>query len=262
MGLPTYEAKELGLAKTKHDSFAYDMSVVITGNEINEYFRVLLKAMELVFPDLAAKTWHVPHGMLRLPSGKMSSRKGTVITADSLVDEVKAKVLEKMADRDMGEGEMAAVAELVAVAAIKYSILKQSPGRDIVFDFDKSLSFEGDSGPYLQYAAVRARSVLTKAEGEGIAKGWSESDENVPNLARLLARFPDIAARAREELAPNYIATYLIECAAAYNSYYADHKIVDANDAKSSYRVALTRAFAQTMENGLHILGIKAPERM
>lgn len=159
-GLPVYEAKELALAKIKYEKYQYDKSIIITANEINEYFKVLLTAMDKVFPDLAQKTKHISHGMLRLPTGKMSSRTGDVITAQSLIDQVKEKVQEKIVGRDFSESEKEEVAEIVAIGAIKYSILRQAIGGNIIFDFDKSISFEGDSGPYLQYACVRANSVL------------------------------------------------------------------------------------------------------
>ncbi len=104
-GLPIYEAKELGLAKIKHDKFKYDTSVVVTGNEINDYFNVLLKAMELIYPDLAKITKHIGHGMLRFASGKMSSRKGNVITGEELIERVKKMVLDKTKEREFSEKE-------------------------------------------------------------------------------------------------------------------------------------------------------------
>ena len=140
-GLPTYEAKELGLAKIKYDSFPYDTSIVITGNEVNDYFKVLLDAMQKVFPELAEKTEHYSHGMLRLPTGKMSSRTGDVITAVSLIGEAKEKAQEKINPNIVQADQRDALAEQVAIGAIKYSILRQSKGRDIIFDFDQSLSF-------------------------------------------------------------------------------------------------------------------------
>jgi arginyl-tRNA synthetase len=150
-GLPTYEAKELGLAKIKYNSYPYDISIVITGNEVNDYFKVLLDAMAKVFPLLAAKTEHYSHGMLRLPSGKMSSRTGDVITAESLIEETKMKALGKITSENLSEEEKNVIAEQVAIGAIKYTILRQASGKDIIFDFEQSLSFEGDSGPYLEY---------------------------------------------------------------------------------------------------------------
>jgi len=262
-GLPTYEAKELGLAKIKYDRYPYDESVVITGNEINEYFRVLLKAMSLIFPDLAKKTKHLSHGMLRLPTGKMSSRTGKVITAESLILEVQEKILEKMKDREISDDKKKEISEIIAIGALKYSILKQTTGKDIIFDFDKSLSFEGDSGPYLQYATVRANSILKKVENIKL-KVESEIPENwtTTNLERLLERFPSVVERAGTEYAPSHVATYLIELAGEFNSFYASHKIIDETDPTSPYRLALTQAFVHVMTSGLNLLGIKVPSQM
>ncbi|TSC84605.1 MAG: arginyl-tRNA synthetase [Parcubacteria group bacterium Gr01-1014_17] len=272
-GLPTYEAKELGLAKIKYEKYPYDFSVVITGNEINEYFKVLLKAMEFVFPDLAKKTKHLSHGMLRLPTGKMSSRKGGVITGEWLIERVKKMVLEKVKEREFSDIEKEKVAEVVAVGSIKYSILRQQVGGDIVFDFDKSISFEGDSGPYLQYSYARACSVLRKGTSSvptlcrdtslkgGTVKAPPLKGGGGDVLPRFLYRFPEIVERAGKEYAPHYIATYLIEIAGAFNGWYAKERILDAGD-ETAYRLALTRAFAQVMKNGLWLLGIATPEKM
>jgi arginyl-tRNA synthetase len=260
-GLPTYEAKELGLAQKKFEAYPYDYSVVITGNEVNDYFKVLLKAMELIYPELAKKTRHVSHGMLRLPSGKMSSRTGEVITAESLLDKVDGLVKEKIAERELTEEEKRDIATQVAVGAIKYSILKQATGRDIIFDFDKSLSFEGDSGPYLQYAHTRTQSILSKATEVGVEPRVGETVE-INEVARLVYRLPEVVERAGAELAPQYIVTYLTEIAGAFSSWYAKEKIIDKDNDNSAERVALTLAVGQVLRNGLHLLGISAPEKM
>src|SRR3989344_5076671 len=163
-GLPTYEAKELGLAHIKYKKYGYNQSVIITGNEINEYFKVLLSAMLQIFPELAEKTKHIGHGMMRLSEGKMSSRTGKIITFEFLLNKVEELVKEKIKDRDLSDLEKKEITEKVAIGALKYSILKQSIGSDIIYDFEKSISFEGDSGPYLQYSYARAQSVLRKAK--------------------------------------------------------------------------------------------------
>ncbi|OGZ10697.1 MAG: arginine--tRNA ligase [Candidatus Lloydbacteria bacterium RIFCSPHIGHO2_02_FULL_51_22] len=254
-GLPTYEAKELGLAKLKYEKYPYDVSVVITGNEVRDYFKVVYKAMEVVFPDLAKKTIHIPHGMLRLPSGKMSSRTGDVITAEALIDEAKKLILEKMSGTDITNKEE--TAEDIAVGAIKYSILKNAPGNDIIFDFVASISFEGSSGPYLQYSYVRAKSVLEKAKTQGIVPSLAGTLPDAGGVERVLAQFEDAVLRAREGNAPQYMATYLTELARAFNSFYAHEHIAD-----SPYRLALAEAVAVTLKNGLWLLGIRVPERM
>jgi arginyl-tRNA synthetase len=255
-GLPTYEAKELGLAKVKYDTYPYDTSIVVTGNEVNDYFQVLLRAMYLIFPDLEKRTKHISHGMLRLPTGKMSSRTGDVITAESLISTLEEMVMEKMKDRELEEKEK--IAEAVAVGAIKYSILKQSPGKDIIFDFEKSLSFEGDSGVYLQYAYVRTQALLRKAD---IKRNAGEGSETPSELEKLLFEgLPNVVKLAHHDLAPNYIATYLINVCRAFNAYYEQNPIL--GNEHTPYRLALVEAVGIVLKNGLNLLGISAPERM
>ncbi len=264
-GLPTYEAKELGLAKLKYKKVKYTKSIVITGNEVNDYFKVLLKVMSLIYPELASKTSHISHGMLRLPEGKMSSRTGKVITAVSLINDIKEKINEKMVSREMSQKEKEEIAEKVSISALKYSILKQVTGKDIIFDFDKSISFEGDSGPYLQYSYVRAKSILKKSKEEKIRKfTWKPGFQvkEICGLEKMLYRFPEVVERAGEEYSPHYIATYLIELASTFNNFYAQGKIVDKEDMNSSYKVALTEAFSIIIKNGLNLLGIQVPEKM
>lgn len=264
-GIPTYEAKELGLAEMKYEQWKYDRSVVVTGNEVNDYFRVLLAAMKLVLPKLAEKTVHISHGMLRLPSGKMSSRSGDIITADALIARISDLVREKIVDRGYSDTEKEEITEQVSIAALKYFILKQSIGSDIVFDFEKSVSLEGDSGPYLQYAATRAQSVLKKAQEAKVAASATAALaalEPISDVERLIAHFPDIVARAASELSPNIIATYLLELSSAFNRYYGERQIADAKEKTAPYRVALTRSFKTVMTNGLWLLGIKVPEKM
>lgn len=267
-GLPTYETKELGLTKRKMELYPFDLSIVVTANEQNDYFKVLLKVIEFVFPSIASKMRHISHGMLRFTEGKMSSRKGNVITGESLIDEVEKMVDAKISERDLTTSEKKDIRQKVAIAAIKFSILKQTPGSDIIFDAEKSVSFEGDSGPYLQYSAVRAQSVLHKAATEKIAANISNvsdgvvSDDAISDFEKLLTRFPDIVERATVELAPQKIVTYLLELASAFNAYYANHKIVDVADQFSPYKVALTQSFAQIMTNGLLLIGISVPEKM
>ena len=258
-GLPTYEAKDLALAKIKNERYDYEKSIVITANEQKEYYKVVLEAMKQIYPELAKKTKHISHGILRLSSGKMSSRTGLVITSESLIGEVKTKVLDKMKDADIADKE--GVAEQIAVGAIKYSILKQSAGKDIVFDFDKSISFEGDSGPYLQYAYARASSVLEKARRQNIKSDTKKVIAETTELEKLLYRFPEVIERANNEFEPHYITTYLTELAGVFNSFYSREKIVEESGS-SPYKIALTEVFKITIKNGLWLLGIKAPENM
>lgn len=262
-GLPTYEAKELGLAQIKKDWFDYDKSITVTANEQDSFFKVVEVAIGEVFPELKGKLKHLSHGMLKLPSGKMSSRTGTIISAEDLISQVKQKVEDKIKDRELNHNEIEEIGEVVATGAIKYSILRQAIGGDIVFDFDKSISFEGDSGPYLQYATVRANSILKKVESEKlkveskIPDGWETT-----NLERKIERFSSIVEKSGFDYAPHYLVTYLTELAGEFNSFYAGNKILDEGDSSSSYKLYITKAFVETMREGLELLAIQVPEKM
>ncbi len=275
-GLPTYEAKELGLNVTKFKKYPDAAeSIIITASEQNDYFRVLRQVFLLIDKKNGPKTRHIGHGMMRFASGKMSSRTGNVITAEALLADIKAQVMEKIAGREFTPKEQEEVAETIAVGAIKYTILRSSIGSDIIFDSASSISFEGDSGPYLQYSAVRAQSVLAKAGAVEAAEVATEATkiagknsatmimpEKVGQLERLITRFLDIVDRARKEYAPQQVAGYLIELAGAFNSFYAGNQIVSADEPLSPYRIALTKAFLAVMIDGLWLLGIKVPKKM
>lgn len=262
-GLPTYETKELGLAKLKYEEFPYDRSIIVVANEQSSYFQVLLKVIDLVFPHLAGRTTHIPNGLLRLPSGKMSSRTGDVIAALSVINDVKQLIIPKIKNDSIGLNKKETLATSIAIGAIKFSILRQAAGKDIIFDFDKSLSFEGDSGPYLQYSYTRAKSLLEKAATVNLkSDSTTKTDKEVILLEKLLYRFPEIVARAGQEYAPHYVVTYLLELSSSFNSFYAGAKIIDLEDPESSYRLALTESFATVMKNGLYLLGIESPEKM
>ena len=266
-GIPTYEGKELGLIELKRKEFPFDVALTSTAVEQKNFFEVVTRVAEKLWPEMKGKYVHIAFGMMLLSTGKMSSRKGNVVTGESLIDDMRSHTFEKMKERELSEGEKRDVADIVAVAAIKYAILKQSRIKNIIFGPEASLSFEGDSGPYLQYAYVRAHAVLRKAADVGIrTETLRGSRESVPGdvsvLERILYRFPEVVLRARVEFEPHYITTYLTTLAGAFNSWYANEKIVDASDPNSPYKVALTQAFATTMKNGLWHIGIRAPEKM
>jgi arginyl-tRNA synthetase len=245
---PTYEAKDIGLAFLKEERWPSDKCIIVAGTEQIGRFNTVFKALSEIAPALAAKTTFVPNGFLKLTSGKMSSREGNVITAADFMREVIEKASEKNEDP--------LVAEQVAIGAIKYMILRQAPGSDIIFDAEKSLSLEGDSGPYLQYALVRARKILTYAGGEG-----GTDVPAVPyTIERIILHYPAVAARAARELAPNLLVTYLTELAAAWNAFYATEQVLGSPE--EAYKQRVARAFANTMTNGLALLGIPAPEKM
>ena len=262
-GLPTYETKELGLTEDKFKELpGMNLCIVVTANEQEEYMKVVAKAISLIHPEYKDKMKHITHGMMRLATGKMSSRKGNVVTGESLIRDTIALVTERLKERDYSEEIKNKIAEQVGVAAVKYSILKQSTGGDIAYDFEKSISFEGDSGPYLQYSYARANSVLEKAKKENILPDFEILPSDISSVEKLLYRFPEIVLRSAKEYEPHYITNYLIEIARAYNSFYGNTVIVNKEDKTSSYKIALTFAFTFVMKKGLHLLGIEAPEKM
>ncbi len=245
---PTYEAKDIGLAFLKEERWPSDASLIITGNEQTGRFKTVLAALAEIAPLLAAKTRHIATGFLKLVSGKMSSREGNVITAAGFIRDVTERARKRNPDP--------LIAEQVALGAIKYMILRQAPGSDIVFDPEKSLSLDGDSGPYLQYALVRARKILAYAEGE--------TGTDVPAapyaIERLIVHYPEVVARAARERAPNLLVNYLTELAGAWNAFYAAEQVLGSPE--ETYKQRVARAFANTMTNGLTLLGIPAPEKM
>lgn len=265
LGLPTYEAKELGLAPTKQAEWSYDRSIIVTGNEINEYFKVLLAALSEISPELAVKTKHMGHGMVRKSDGsKMSSRSGVILTGEGLLDEVKESVyalLDKSTSTYTSE-ERENIAERAAVAAVKYSLLRVSLPSDVAFDISTSVSFEGDSGPYLLYTYARCQSVLRKSgiavqELQDVSVSMNQEEKHI---ARQILFYPEVVASAAADLTPNVLCTYLFDLAQMFNVFYAKHQILEGESI--NLRLLLTQATAQVLQNGLGLLGIETIERM
>jgi arginyl-tRNA synthetase len=182
----------------------------------------------------------------------MSSRLGGVPSAQALLD-VLYEELEARSDTTKGDKNA------IAVAALKFAILRTMAGKNINFDPETSLSFEGDSGPYLQYSTVRAKSVLKKAGGVtalSMPSEWQATD-----LEKILIRFPEAVQLATKEWSPHHLVGYLVQLAQIFNSWYGNTKIVD-DTSSSGYKAAITDAFVQTMEHGLYLLGIEVPEKM
>ncbi len=260
-GLPTYEAKELALAKVKEEELGeYDLSIVSTSREISEYFKVLKKAMSFVYPELEKKTEHIGHGTVRLATGKMSSRTGDVIAALDFIDEITDAAQEKMMETT--ESPSRELAREIAIGAIKYAMLRSNIFQDSVFNKEQALSFEGDSGPYLMYTHARIASIEAKASDAGIIASTSQAPEVPYVIERILYQFPEVLQKAQEDRAPHTVVIYLTELAGAFNTFYAHEKIVDTQDVFAPYKLALAQAVKVTLKNGLYALGIKAPEKM
>jgi arginyl-tRNA synthetase len=252
-GLPTYEAKDLGLAELKAQDYPQaSRSIIITASEQSEYFKVMLAALAEIDKATAEKTTHLSHGFLSLSSGKMSSREGNVYAAMDLLLEVKAAVHKQYPDSP--------VRKEVTFAAVKYAFLKHRLGTDIVFDIDESVSLEGNSGPYIQYAHARAASILAKAPHQTEPKADAAMDESERSLARKIGEYPEVLQKAGDELMPHHICTYLYELAQTFNRFYEVSRII--GDEREGIRLTLTRSYQQVLRSGLGILNISAPDHM
>ena len=251
-GLPTYETKDLGLTELKDKDFPKaDRSIIITANEQSDYFKVMLAALADIKPEIARRTTHLSHGFVSLSTGKMSSRTGQVYPSMKLLLEVKESVHKLYPDSK--------VRKEVTFGAVKFGFLKHRLGSDIVLDVKESISLDGQSGPYLQYAHARACSILEKAGGKGRAE-ISDLDETERSLARKISEYPEVIEKAAAELMPHHVCTYLYELAQNFNSFYEKSRII--GDQREVIRLALVLAYKDVLAGGLAILNIDAPEKM
>ncbi len=256
-GNPTYEAKDIGLLDLKFSRINPDLSLFVTDHHQIPHFDVVLDAAGKINKTWKEKSVHIPHGRMSFKGQKMSSRLGGVPLATEIIETVADEAMEKSeknSDR--------ATAEMIAIAAIKFSILRTKPGQNINFDPETSLSFEGDSGPYLQYTHARISSLIEKAATLGISPSY-KSSEPATDLERVTLQFSTVVENAITEYAPQHIVTYLLELARTFNSFYGANKIIDEADTETSaHRLAIASATQVVLKNGLKLLGIKAPEKM
>ena len=249
-GLPTYEAKDVGLAMQKWEDYHFDKSVIITGNDIVEYMKVVMRSLEQFAPETVTNVTHLTHGQVKLSGGvKMSSRKGNFLRA---VDVLEAA---ETAGKAMNESHD----EHTSLGAVKYAFLKQRIGGDIIYEPEESVSLQGNSGPYLQYAHARARSVLAKKPASAQAK-LADLDAAERSLLRKISEYPEVIDKALNELMPHGICAYLYELAQSFNRFYEHNRVID--DERETIRLTLVTMYADTLKSGLEILGMTAPERM
>jgi arginyl-tRNA synthetase len=235
----------------KWTDYHFDKSVVITGNEQEQYMSVVLKAIEQFEPELAKATSHLTHGIVKLQGGmKMSSRKGNILRAVDVL-EVAREANHKLTGKDN---------ENTVLGAVKYAFLKYRMGGDIIYDPEESVSLEGNSGPYLQYAHARARSILAKSGGAAKPVNPKELSEGERTLARKLIEYLEVQQQAVKELAPHLVCTYLYELAQVFNRFYESNRVV--GDDRESQRLALVNSYANVLRSGLTILGIPSPDRL
>lgn len=252
--LPTYEAKDLGLAKLKQQDYPdASQSIIITANEQTEYFKVMLAALNEIEPALASKTTHIAHGFLSLTTGKMSSRSGNVFAATDLIAMVSdtTKSLYPKADLQQTRTDL---------AALKYTFLKQRIGGDITFDINESVSLDGNSGPYIQYAYARASSILSKVTT--LSDSWTDLvfEPGERTLVYKLSEYTEVIEKATNELMPHYICTYLYELSQDFNRFYEKSRVI--GDPRQDLRIKLVDQYANILKSGLALLGIVAPKKM
>ena len=256
-GNPTYEGKEIGLAQLEYDSFNYDKSIHVVASEQEGYFQVVIKAIEMLFPYLQNKKYHLSYGVVDLKEGKMSSRTGNVVTVDDLYHVVSEKVREVMKKSRLKIDQE--TVRKVALGAIKFSYLKFSPRPNIVFDLDQSVSLEGDSGPYVQYAYARIQSVLKNSNKE-LKLSEVILDKYERAVLRQLIYFQEVIEGIIESMHPNLLASYLVDLAKMYNIFYQECRIIGSQ--KEEFRLKLSDEVSKVLKKGLYLLGIEAPERM
>ena len=256
LGIPTYEGKELALAEKEFSDFGLlDKCMHVVGPEQNSFFKVTFKVEELLDPKkYKDKQKHLIGGWVRLKHGKMSSRSGVVVEGQWLIDEAKKKIQEKF--NCPGE-----TAEVLAVASVKYSFLKKGISSEIVFDFDESISLDGNSAPYLIYTYVRTKSVLSKVKNIEQFKITNINPEEKA-LLQSLHKFPEVVYESAKNFSPSIIANYLYDLAQSYNLFYQKHPILRASDDLTPFRLVLTKNVGEVLRRGLDLLGIKTVEKM
>jgi arginyl-tRNA synthetase len=255
----------MGNAFAEYKAFPFDLKIHVVASEQAGYFQVVFKALELIDPEkFNNKQYHLSMGMVQFSDRKMSSRTGDIVTVDGLLDLVKEKVQELITEGRIESDRKAEVAEQITLGAVKHSVLKVNTGQDAAFDINRSVSLEGDIGPYLQYSYARTQSVLRKS-GISNAKYQMSNVKLEPEelqLLRLLSRFDEVVMDAAERYAPNTLATYLYDLASAFNLFYQKQPILKAEGEMRTFRLGLTEGVGKILSKGLDLLGIKAPEKM
>ena len=276
-GTTVYITQDIGLAINRHAEWAFDKLVYVVASEQIYHFKVLFYIMKKLGYDWYTKLFHLAYGMVNLPEGKMKSREGTVVDADDLLNSLRDEALKEITakGREEAVGNPEEVAEKVALAAVHYFLLQVSPLKDMIFNPKESLSFNGNTGPYLQYMGARICSVLAKAEKEGLKSAYEMSTEDFEkacallgheaewDLVKLIASFPRVLEKSAESLDSALIAGYVYDIAKAFSKFYHDCPIVSAGDsALVAARLALTRAVLTVLKNALHLIMVPFLEVM
>lgn len=264
-GTSVYVTQDLYLAKLKQKQYHPDTSIYVVGNEQNYHFKVLF----LILKKLGFKQdlHHLSYGMVNLPSGKMKSREGEVIDADDFIKNIQALSKKELKKRyKLSKKELENRSLKIALSAIKYALLKVDSSKNMLFNPKEAISFEGDTGPYLQYSYARASSILRKAKTKKRKKGKKSKNpvkqlvEKEIRLVKKIDKFPEIIALSSSKLNPSFISNYAVELAHIFNDFY--HSCPVIGDESESLRLSLVKAFKITIKNALYLLGIEVMEEM
>lgn len=270
-GTSVYITQDIGTAISRHDDWAFNQLVYVVASEQNYHFKVLFHILKKLGFDWADKLFHLSYGMVNLPSGRMKSREGTVVDADNLVDSLHADALAAIKERGRDEevGDADDVAEKVALGALHYYILQATPIKDMLFNPAESLSFNGNTGPYLQYMGARINSILAKAAEAGVTEDSSEaavallSSEDEWALIKTLGDYPNVIAKAAENLDPSLVAAYVYEVAKLFSKFYQNCSIVNAeNKQLAGARLYLASCTLQVIKNAMNLVLVPYLERM
>ena len=270
-GTSVYITQDIGTAISRHDDWAFNQLVYVVASEQNYHFKILFHILQKLGFDWAKKLYHLSYGLVNLPSGRMKSREGTVVDADDLIDSLHADALaaikEKGRDEEVGDADD--VAEKVALGALHYYMLQATPIKDMLFNPAESLSFNGNTGPYLQYMGARINSILAKAKESGVISDSSEeavsllSSEEEWALIKLLGDFPVVVEKGAENLDPSVIAAYVYETAKAFSKFYQTCSIVNAGEAKlAGARLYLAECTLQVIKNAMNLVLVPYLEKM
>ena len=265
-GTALYMTQDLYLAEKKFEDYKMDKSIIVVGSEQDLHFKQLFKILELLGHKWAPDCYHLSYGMVFLPEGKMKSREGTVVDADNLIANLAEMAKKELRERHkkITVKELETRAAQIALAAIKYYLAQVDPKSSMHFDPKKSLSFEGRTGPYLQYAIARIGSILRKA-GRVDAKKVDYNlltGEKEHSLVMSLIKYPEIIKESAKTYNPSMLAKYLFELAQVFNDYYHEVPVLKADKKVRKVRLQLLVAIKIVLEDGLELLGIEAPDRM
>jgi arginyl-tRNA synthetase len=264
-GTPLYSAKDLGLAEIKLKEYKVDKSIHVVGSEQKMYFQQLFKTFELMKSPMAGKSYHLCYELVNLPTGKMASREGIVVLYEDVLAELEKHAREETAKRheNIEKARLEHISKVIALASLKYDMIKTSPNKTIIFDWKSALDFEGNAAPYLLYTYARACSILRNA-GEK-AKEFDMSllkEQHERDLVRMISEFPETVRKASEDFRPHYVANFCYEISTKFNEFYQFIPVLKAEESMKAARLALVEAFTVVMKNALIFLGIEVLESM